>query len=267
MNDNRKIFAWDLCYTCNYKCEYCNVWNIKYNDKIETNLDKWMRAWNRVCDLYGKCEIEISGGEPATHPNFIEIITQLTEKHFVHICTNLSWDVHQLVPKLSLQQLHISATYHPLNAEFEEFFDKVVSIKEYCQSIDYVAIPGKIDELIERKERFEKNGIRLFALPLRSPDAKYSLNSTEEKNEINNICCGNKKESEELQYLMLNTSPKGKQCRTGKDYVCLRPNGHVDRCPHCKGEELGSFFDSDFKLNDKPMPCEQVHCFIPFYFA
>jgi hypothetical protein len=174
-------FGWDLCHRCNYRCPYCGVWKDHPEQDRIFSPQEWQTIWDRMHDLYGKCHIFISGGEPSVYPGFPDLVRLLCRNHLPEICTNLSWDVGELVPALSPQQLRIAPTFHPTFADFEAFFAKAVRIREYLpdSQVYYVAYPSQIREMPERSARCRDAGIKLIPLPLRGDG--FVLNSEEEK--------------------------------------------------------------------------------------
>lgn len=250
-------FGWDLCYTCNYRCPYCGVWEKKSSNDIIIDARQWLDLWDRIFDKYGSCRIYMSGGEPGTYPFFYDLVRELAKKHVVDICTNLSWDVDRIIPDIPMQNLKISATFHPSFADFEEFLGKAVKIKDYLSNsqIFYVAYSAQIKEMPQRSAILKEKGINLIPLPLRG--SHVVLNTEEEKKIIEEVTpySGDKKE-----YQLQRISPRGKPCRAGEHYAVIRATGAVDRCSQYQSGSVGSILDNDFKLFDKPLPCEKEYC-------
>jgi len=169
MKHEQITFGWDLCYTCNYRCPYCGVWEKKSERDVLITAEGWGKIWDRMYEKYGSCHIYVSGGEPATYPHFFELVKKLSKRHLPEICTNLSWNVKRLVPDISPQGLRIAPTFHPTFSDFEVFFEKVLHIKPYLPNgqIYYVAFPGQIKEMPERSERLKKENVKLIPIPLR----------------------------------------------------------------------------------------------------
>lgn len=257
VNITQITFGWDLCYTCNYRCPYCGVWNKDTDDKQFLTAKEWVEIWDRIYKKYSGCHIYMSGGEPSTYPYFYELVERLTKRHSVEICTNLSWDIDRLIPKIPPGILKVASTFHPTFAEFEDFFNKVIRIKDYLPNsqIYYVAYSGQIKEMPQRSKKLRDQGINLIPLPLRGNG--FVLNSEEEKRIVEEVSPykGNK-----IDYQLQKISPNGKLCRAGQHYAVIRANGMVDRCSQYSTGELGNFIDESFKLLDKPILCEKEYC-------
>lgn len=250
-------FGWDLCYTCNYRCPYCGVWEKQSENDLLLDPEQWSDIWNRVYDRYGFSRIYMSGGEPATYPRFYELVRKITKSHIVDICTNLCWDVDRLIPEVSPESLNISATFHPSFVEFEEFLAKIIKVKKYLSNsqVFYVAYSGQIKEMPERSRILKGYGVNLIPLPLRGN--QVVLNTEEEKKIIEEVTpyAGEKKD-----YQLQNISPKGKLCRAGQFYAVIRADGSVDRCSQYLSGQMGNFLNKDFSLFESPFPCEKEYC-------
>src|SRR3989339_722601 len=251
-------FGWDLCYTCNYRCPYCGIWQNASKTDVRISAAEWKKIWDRIHSLYGKCHIFVSGGEPSVYEDFFELIEALSEKHLPEICTNLSFDVDRLVPGIPAERLRIAPTFHPSFADFEDFFGKAKKVRAYLpdSQIYYVAYPGQIREMPERSRRLKEAGIKLIPLPLRGDG--YMINSEEEKRIIEEV--SPYKGSGKLDYQLQKISPKGKKCRAGKDYAVIRVNGKVDRCSQYKDRSVGNILDAEFRLFEEPADCGKEYC-------
>lgn len=218
---------------------------------------EWGRIWDNIYDKYGSCLIYVSGGEPAIYPYFYDLVRILSKRHTLDICTNLSWEVKTIIPEISSQGLKVSATFHPSFANFEEFFAKAIEIKDYLSNsqIFYVAYSEQIKEIPERSKRLKENGINLIPLPLRGKGVV--LNTEAEKKIVEELTpySGEKKD-----YQLQRISPKGKLCYAGQYYAVIRANGKVDRCSQYENGSVGNFMNLDFKLAEKPLPCDKEYC-------
>ncbi len=256
-NKVKYTFGWDLCYTCNYRCPYCGVWEKISKDNVLLTPEEWEKIWDRIYDKYGSCHIFMSGGEPSTYPGFYELVRTLSEKHCVEICTNLSWDVEKLVPEIPPDRLRIASTFHPTFADFEDFFCKLVKIKDYLPDMQtyYVAYHDQIKEMPERSKRLKGEGIKMAPMPLRGN--QVVLNTEEEKKIMESVTpyLGDK-----IEYQLKRMSPNGKLCRAGQHYAVIRVDGSVDRCSQCSNGQVGNIMSKDFELFQSPAECEKEYC-------
>ncbi|NLB34236.1 MAG: radical SAM protein, partial [Elusimicrobia bacterium] len=140
-----KSFGWDLTYNCNYKCHYCQVYADKEDSSPTRPLSDWVKAWNKIYEKYSECEIFISGGEPSVYPDFFQLIKELSKIHRLNICTNLSWDPEKLFEFPWPDNILISATFHPFNANPKEFISKIKSLKNNLDRVNFLLYPEQSD--------------------------------------------------------------------------------------------------------------------------
>lgn len=257
MKNEKITFGWDLCYTCNYRCPYCGVWEKTSGRDLRLSAGQWGEIWHSLYERYGSIHIFLSGGEPSVYPEFFELVKSLSKEHTVEICTNLSWDVDRLVPEISVQVLKVAPTFHPTFADFDEFFKKAIKVKEYLPNyqVYYVAYPGQIKQMPQHSMVFKEEGIKLIPLPLRGDG--YVLNSEEEKKIVQEV---SPYDGEKLDYQLQRISPRGKPCHAGQRYAVIRANGLVDRCSQYSDGSLGSILDVDFRLFTEAQFCQKDYC-------
>jgi len=250
-------FGWDLLYSCNYRCPYCGIWEKAKTFKTDLVGDDWIRLWKKVYDKYGRCHIYMSGGEPSVYGDFKKLVLELINYHLVEICTNLSWDVNMFIPHITPGKLRIAPTFHPSFADFGEFFDKAIKIKQYLpnEQVYYVVYHDQVDSLPERTKLFAEKGIKLIPQPLRGNQEVLNTQSEKKVIEETTVYSGDK-----LDYQLNKKSPKGKLCLAGNRYAVIRGDGLVDRCSQYSDGQLGYFTDDEFSLFPEPKLCQKEYC-------
>ena len=273
--NNYKIIGWTIGYECNFRCPYCFVWRDASDKDLKLSVEEWIKIWDRINDKYGKCIINISGGEPSLYPGFFDIIKYLSKNNICVICTNFSWDPKKLIPG-NQDNLKIFATFHPACMKFDEFYNKVKFAKDYLDNdtVAYVAYKKQIENIPYYRKELEKIGVKLQIHPLR--DEGFDI----EKDQIKktDVSKGQKiiNDSDDEQMILDNTSnkdeyrlglksPKGKMCRSGKDYICVWPDGTVNRCTRCRDEVIGNITDKNFKFLDNITICNKDLCPVEYY--
>ena len=221
---------------CNYKCDYC----VSHNkiDKAFTNKDIWTKICNFINELYNKTNalgLNIYGGEPTLHPDFLDIIKNLNDNIKYELFTNMSasLDLYDefiyLRPKCS-----ISASIHPRHMNVDDFIYKLeyllnkhkqIHITIYC-GIDNIYYPNKLDvDEINKKlhEILTSNRCSMTMFPI-----VYSGNSSNINIETNNknTTIVN---SVKINYKNIDVS----NCFTNK--AVIDPSGYIYQCvcaPH-----------------------------------
>lgn len=170
-NEPHKVFfTWQITYKCNYKCTYCHAPKHGQQNVVETEIlgaDEWIKIWDDIYDMYGECEINISGGEPSIYPNFFDIVKGIIKKHKVEIVTNLSFDVLKVINDLNPERVRFACSFHPQHVDIEEFVKKIKQIKdrEFIVTTNFVPWPPFIDKINLYKKIFEDNKINVVLQP------------------------------------------------------------------------------------------------------
>lgn len=267
ISNNRKVsFSWDLHYGCNYRCPYCwwhGQWaGLKRKSKY-LNVDELFEPWENVYKNYGETHIEILGGEPFIYPHFVDFIGRLSKIHKIRITTNLSTNIETFSKQIDSSRVNVSPTFHPLFADVDSFIKKAVALKEngFSNNINYLAYPPQIKQMPYYKERFSKEGLSFSVMTFWGEyrGLRYPEQYTQEEKEIIGIYLG-KRAGEDFQ-ISPKEMPKGRLCRAGQTYAVIQGDGNVIRCGGSGlNESIGNFFDNNFRLLKKPMPCKAECC-------
>lgn len=260
----KKHFVWDIHYKCNFRCPFC-WFNTKWKEMEKLNrylsVEEMVEVWKRIYDKYGECHIMITGGEPSLYPNFIDIIYELSKIHTVKVTSQLSGDYYAFAEKIDPKRVNLDMNFHPLESKFEEFVGKVLALKKrgFQGGVCYLAYPPQMDKIKYYQEKFEKNNIS-FALAAfwgTYNGKQYPQDYSEEEKEMIAPYLG---DVSRIKYHLEGRKTKGKLCRAGNVYASIKANGVVTRCGPLSHKPIGNIFDKDFKLFDKPMPCEAEVC-------
>jgi sulfatase maturation enzyme AslB (radical SAM superfamily) len=162
---------------CNFKCPYCI-------QKIHGIIPKYEivpgELWvERLNSIEGRRKsrflrrpkvkkVAIIGGEPAVHPDFIEILNGLDNDWMVIITSNLSAPIFSDI-KLFLRclkrkkRLKFNVSFHPLYANVDYFISKVIALKKelWVDHIFYVVYPPENEKEFKylKDKAFAKKGL------------------------------------------------------------------------------------------------------------
>ncbi len=254
-------FSWIIHYACNYRCSYCFYsegcgWEILKERNIYLSVDKWLRHWERIYQNYGRCYIQITGGEPFTYPSFIELIYELSRMHYpINISTNSSGDLASFVKKVCPERVSLSISYHPQFDKLDIFLERKNFLRKhkFDGCINFLAYPPYLKEIAYYKGILESDGERLKIIPFRGiyRGISYPAGYTEEEKAL----IGLKEDG------LNKIRKRGTTCYAGKQSGLLLPDGKVSRCGqlwyNCI---IGDFLKRDFKLLDKPEICPVETC-------
>lgn len=119
-------FNWHLLDWCNYQCSYCFVKTLTKDFKDTSRIvNEWKLIVTRLKTFPKEFEVCITGGEPTLHPEFFEIIEELTKVdnlQMVWLFTNLSRSI-DFLKKINYERVTLYGSWHP---EFssDDFIDK-----------------------------------------------------------------------------------------------------------------------------------------------
>lgn len=257
-------FVWDIHYRCNFRCPFC-WFNDKWQEMDKLNhyipLKELIQIWERVYENYGECHIMITGGEPSLYPNFIELIDSLSKIHTIKVTSQLSGDMYTFARVLNPERIVLDMNYHPMESKLSPFIRKVLFLKKngFSGGVCYLAYPPQMDKIDFYREQFEKNGIG-FALAAfwgEHNGKRYPSAYSEKEKELMAPYLG---DIDRIKYHLEGKKTQGKLCRSGYCYASIKADGKVTRCGPLSHKPIGNFFDENFKLFDKPMPCEAEVC-------
>lgn len=263
-------FSWEIHRTCNFRCPYCwhfGKWDELSKQNVYPGVEKLIKVWKRMYDLYGECILHILGGEPSIYPNINELLLELIKYHKIFLTTNLSNGFDKLldcIPEDLINKINISTTFHPMFSQLDEFLPKVKKIKsKICNCVLYLAYPPHLKDLLKYKKIFEDNGLNFSVLTFWGiyDGKKYPDSYTDEEKKLIGINIGSRNgENFQTEPFV----PTGKLCNAGHKYGNIQPDGKVLACGGAsntvKVDFIGNIFDPDFKLLDKPMVCPARTC-------
>lgn len=271
-------FTWDLLYLCNYRCSYCwfeqaGSWNDLAKRYPLAPAERWTEVWDRLHAKYGRCRIDVLGGEPFVYPSAIDLFTRLSAKHFVWINTNLSlnWkNLERLAAEADPESLHIHASLHPEFADVEDFFKKTAFLRDrgFPPTVCAVSYPPLVPRLEEFRRRLDEQGLPLTTLVFRGTyeGKRYPESFTPAEREVLHMDSGLAAgDGAKWAYQVERERTLGKPCLSGQVYGNIRPDGAVYRCGAAGPGEgtlgyVGNVFEKDFALWEKATACPVEKC-------
>ena len=282
-----KEFAWDLGYDCNFKCEYCfftrTGWeNIRKQHGRDRTVEEIDAAWKRIYNKYGQSRIRITGGEPFLYTGFPDIVAKISKYHFMHITTNLSSPLEEIISKSDPSDVEFNATFHPMRIDAQKFANQVLKLKKagFTCGACHLAHPMQIRELLNYKRYFKSLGIDMAITLFNgeylgkiypeaySDDERQYFNYAErwdnEKTEMNEL-----RRLRIMHFPRETGSPQKNvdpytgetiQCGAGKDYAVVGVDGSVKPCARLDGPILGNIYKGDVVLLNEYIDCKNQKC-------
>lgn len=154
-----RYIGWGITKNCTYNCKYC-IYSCK-NNNIFSSLSQLKIA----CDYFNnissdKSWIAVYGGEPTTHPNFLDVVDMY--KFNVKIYTNLYKDIGYLdeLVKTKHKKLRILTSIHPKRTKIKELLNKVEFLLSHGATVEIKCMfTGEDDEFSFEGFKFFRNSI------------------------------------------------------------------------------------------------------------
>jgi len=272
---------WELNIFCNFSCDYClnskdlTAKNKKYTgheniEQIVDFFDKSSRTWL----------IHMSGGEPFTHPRFIELCSRLTKKHYISINTNLTSNsiinFIETIDPSRVAFIHCSLHYeerkrHNLINSFTDKFSKLRN-RNYNAFVSQILYPPSIGNFEAIYTLFKNENIVIIPKSFSGFLGKkqYPAAYTNEEKELfakYSRLAHSQDRSSLFQmepcfvekYTTGDLSFKGLPCDAGKTFVQIKYNGDIVRC-HASKKPLGNIFKGIITLSKKAELCPFPKC-------
>src|SRR3989339_318950 len=274
-------FVWDLCYFCNFSCEYC--FPVLSGQKklltapIQPKSAKVIEdAWAEIYRAYGASCIFISGGEPFLYPDFTEVICRISKLHKIHITTNLSQHLDVFISKNSPERVELNSSFHPMFMEVREFSGQVTRLKNagFTCGVCYLAHPAQLREMVNYQKYFKSLDISMAVTQFRGTycGKKYPESYTPEEKEYMDYVSkypapfdirhrhkkrtGKKESTEEQAHDEMKLTP----CLSGYKSVIVLENGDIKMCPELPDITLGNIFDKSAGLFSQKYICDVQNC-------
>lgn len=266
----RAVFAWDMHYKCNFRCEYCfytvTGWEALAEKTVYKSPEEWEAIWRRVHDKYGRGQLRVTAGEPFTYPRFAEVVARVSRLHDMQVTTNCACTpvMREFARTADPAAVELDCTFHPLSAGFEDFAANVLLLREagFVANVCFLAYPPLMPGMAECKRRFAERGIYMnLAVYWGEHEGKrYPFDYTDDERRMFADVAGTAVGPETVGLEPL--AVRGKVCGAGQRYAVVQADGEVYRCGQlCEpAHRLGSVFDEDFALHAKAEPCPAEYC-------
>lgn len=200
-------------------------------------------------------------GDPFLVSNMVNACVELTRKHFIAFCTNLTpSSVAEFAERIDPKQvIKIHASLHIKELERQnmthKYIDNFLLLKEKGFNINAVevAYPGLADEVDRYREFFRFYGIDLTFTPFLGvyDEAVYPLAYSDRELTVFGL---NKED-------ISNRHQCGQPCNAGYNAAIVDPYGDVFSCDRVK-KCLGNIYE-EFHFNKMMIKCPADHCGCP----
>ena len=265
-----KVFAWDMHYSCNFRCPYCFCLESGWTEMAKKSRYKSAKVlesvWKRIHGLYGRCQLRVTAGEPFTYPGFVDVVLAVSRWHDMQITSNCSQAeaLRSLAREADPSRVELDCTFHPLHMDLEVFVENVLLLRRagFTANVCCLAYPPLLDRLSGIKERFAGAGVYMnLAVYWGAWEGRrYPFDYTPRERDALRAIVGSDKG---LELVNLDPIPiRGKVCGAGQRYAVIHADGRVYRCGQLcgEGQSIGDIFDEGFRLSSAALPCETEYC-------
>lgn len=192
--------TWFLGKRCNFDCSYCSaLTHDNFSKHIKTtDAFTFIDNLNKHCfDKNKKFNLNITGGEPFVHPEFISIIKYASTKKQIFqlgVVTNGSMPIEKYQEAISfLNWITISIHFEQTLDEIKKLVDKIIILnlnKKIHLNVNIMALPGKFEQVKWVIEQLSCNSVKYVLKKIDPPD---KINNSEwhkgnlEKKNINKL--------------------------------------------------------------------------------
>ncbi len=258
-----------LTEVCNYRCPYCceGQYN-KHRYRTGHASDKVINSVYEFLEKKGTpWHVKLIGGEPFTHPRFMEICENLANKsHKLAFTTNFSYSREKLLKLLDLvgdkldflgASLHLSEV-----KDKNKFIDKAEAFNSNKSintkfEVTSVLTESNFEELKKVKNELNNRNVnfKFVSLKKNGKIIEYPKYIKEYLRDTNN---------QPVNEALRNFKSFRTKCFTGFAFFNIQADGSVKRCYNRQlvvfMDKLGNITDPNFKSFNSPMPCLSRRC-------
>lgn len=258
---------WQVLGSCNYNCSYC-IQSPKHRVGVpdENAIDAILRFFAKLPIRY---EIKMSGGEPFTHPLFLDrIIPRLVSEtpHLLSVLTNLSAekaDLERFSRRASGRLGIVSTSMHLERVTPEAFIDRALHLRGFLAAdsrlvVNSVLVPGRLETIARAAKMVKASGLRFFPQIMKT---KYGTAIyAEDERPLLAELLGHAPTPRQAN---LAPSYRGRRCHAGVEYFVVTQTGDVWSCRTARRNEtghLGNAIAGDFRPLPEPRICPWDIC-------
>lgn len=264
---------WKINNACNFRCKYCFFDNHREHPQVGKHTAK--EITEAFDDTGVVWTIVIDGGEPFLYPGIVDLLTGLTDNHYVVLVTNLSRSaqIREFSDRIPAEKvLRIGTSVHIEERErlglVNSYIENFLMLKEkgFAMYATYVVYPSLFSRIEDDFEFFQSNGIIISPVPFRGiyNGKQYPESYSEkEKRIFRSLAPAG---SVHVSLLKGRSSFKGRYCYAGSRLIDINEGGLVSICVSAlvyKQITLGNFFSKETTLLKQMRVCTFEYCSCP----
>lgn len=266
LRDSLRI-NWLISLWCNYSCQYCQVLVFHQRSALRERqahsfdhhpVEGWLEAIGKFPQR--NIHLKITGGEPfLDRKNFLALLNGLAEmKHIrVGIDTNGYWDPSYYAD-LDKSGIFLNVSYHPSQADFPGFLNRVVAIRDAGFSVamvNYIVAPENMDTFEGAFTQLDAAGFCVNASPM-TQTGLYLSRTERTEQELDLLVRYNT--PLDLHFKLLQPETKGRLCFYPAMTYYIRYDGKIRI--GCMDKDQDLFTEGIPELARTAVPCPMQQC-------
>lgn len=248
----------ELTYRCNWRCVFC--YNPRHFDRNRLSAAEWEVVLDDLRGL-GTLIVTLTGGEPLTHPEFLEIARAVRSRAMaLRLFTNGTLIDDRMARHLAeLSPMGVEMSLHGATAETHDKTTarsgSFVALLEAVDRLKRLGIPLVLKTPLTRLNESELDG--MFALT-REREVTYRVDATLTPRDDGDVTpLGYRASPEAIERLMktifsgapppLERSPGDVNCGVGRVTLAIDPEGNVYPCVQWRRTSLGNVRETRLK--------------------
>lgn len=265
----------ELTYNCNYSCRHCYI---DAGPEREEYVDskKLIYILDNLAD-HGVMVVELTGGEPTLHPDFLSIVKHCAERFpLVSIITNGYVLNEDHIAKLCKYKSHLTfqVSLTGDNSKYVDWFCnkkgafehakkviKLLSEEGFMIRASMLITPKNIDQVFNTASLAKELGARSFIISPIVPLGRGQLYSElsydhvftpQKMSQLTDLAKKLEKEFGDFifkapEYQKLTPNVENLGCGGGNTIISITPNGDIKLCPMANPEDfpIGNVYDDD----------------------
>jgi MoaA/NifB/PqqE/SkfB family radical SAM enzyme len=276
---------WQLLNTCNYRCGYCFHSAEVLGEKLRQYASP--EAWQNAFDKTGLIWLlHLTGGEPVIYPNFVELCTRLSQRHYLSMNSNLAHgSISGFVKAVDPARVtFINAGLHQQERRQRGGFAIFLKNAELLLDhgfpvfVSIVATPDVLAKTDDVIGSLSSVGLVPFPKLLRGmhEGRSYPRSYTLKERESFRLFAEHARQANRARMSDWHESPSidprfdddflgevprftGQNCAAGQKFIRIEPNGNAFRCSIKTA--LGNILDQTLVLRDAQARCNTSYCF------
>jgi hypothetical protein len=236
-----------LTFRCPFNCSYCinKMQNAPVLQYEPVSGAQWINFFERL--ETGDVPITLQGGEPGSHPDFLDIVEHTSRFAQIDILTNLAFDLREFCIRIDPALVNREAPYAPIRVSYhpEQFsLEYITKRVRYLVGAGFrvgiygVTHPSQLEEIRHAQKVCNDLGLDFRTKPFLGwyQDRLHGEYAYPE------ACAG----------------PPGRSCECAPSELLIAPDGSIHRCHNFlyqRRASLSNMNDATIELTEAYLPC------------